>query len=59
MTPALHRGEVHIWRFSTDQTSDALEKNRSVISDEERQRAARFRVEHKQAVVHQPSCGRP
>jgi 4'-phosphopantetheinyl transferase len=44
--PELHPGDVHIWHFSTDQPSHALERNRTLISDEERQRAAFFRVEH-------------
>lgn len=44
-SPELLPGEVHLWRFSTDQPSHVLERNRSLISEEEQRRAARFRVE--------------
>jgi 4'-phosphopantetheinyl transferase len=42
----LQRDVVHIWRRSLATDSRALEGARNVLSGEERERAARYRVEH-------------
>ena len=43
--PPLHRGEIHVWRQKHDVASTVLEAFNKLLSDEERDRARRFRFD--------------
>lgn len=43
--PALPDGEVHVWRLTVEAASPALRQLESVLSEDERTRAGRFRFE--------------
>lgn len=44
--PELHDDEVHLWACACSQTAACCREYESVLSTEEKERAARFRVEH-------------
>ncbi len=51
MTHTIHKGELHIWRYTVNEQDYVAEKNTPILSTEEREKAARF-IQEKHAIKY-------